>query len=71
MRHARRLRRHPLLRGTSLVALAAVTFAATGAATAYVRLGNNIDTYDTSSLIHQPPTLVVEEKPDPDRKSVV
>ncbi len=65
MRHARRLRRHPLLRGTSLVALAAVTFAATGAATAYVRLGDNIDTYDTSSLIHQPPTLVVEEKPDP------
>ena len=65
MRHARRLRRHPLLRGTSLVALAVVTFAATGAATAYVRLGNNIDTYDTSSLIHQPPTLVVEEKPDP------
>ena len=65
MRHARRLHRHPLLRGTSLVALAAVTFAATGAATAYVRLGNNIETHDISSLVRDIPVPEVTETPDP------
>jgi LCP family protein required for cell wall assembly len=65
MRHANRRRRHPLLRGTALIALAVLSFAVTGAATAYIRLGNNIDTHDVSALIHEIPTDVTET-PDPE-----
>ena len=65
MRHARRLRRHPLLRSTALVLLAGVSFGATGLATAYVRLGNNIETPDISSLVHALPAREVTETPDP------
>lgn len=40
-----------MLRGTALVAVAALSFVGTTAATAYVRLSNSIDTHDTSDLI--------------------
>ena len=65
MRHANRRRRHPLLRGTALVALALVSSLVTGAATAIVRLGNNIETHDVSALIHEIPIPEVTETPDP------
>ena len=66
MRHANRRRRHPLLRGTALVAVAVLSFAATGAATAYIRLGTNIETHDISALIHEIPVPEVTETPDPE-----
>ncbi len=51
LRHARRHRRHPLLSGLALVALAITSFGVTAAATAYQRLSGNIDTYDISALV--------------------
>lgn len=51
VRHARRLRRHPVGRVAALATVAAVSFGATGAATAYVRLENNIETHDVTALL--------------------
>ena len=51
VRHARRQRRHPLLSGVALVALALVSFVGTGMATAIIRLSNNIETHDVDELI--------------------
>ena len=53
------------MRGTALVALAAVSFAGVGAATAYVRLENNIETWDVTQLTGPPPTPEVQEPVDP------
>jgi LCP family protein required for cell wall assembly len=65
IRHARTRRRHPLLRSTALVALAVVSFGGVGAATAYVRLENNIETFDVTRLTGPAPTPEVEEPVDP------
>ena len=65
IRHAQTRRRHPLLRGLALVALGAVSFGAVGAATAYVRLENNIETFDVTHLTGPPPTPEVQEPVDP------
>jgi LCP family protein required for cell wall assembly len=65
IRHARTRRRHPILRSLALVALAAVSFGATGAATGYVRLENNIETFDVTRLTGPPPTPEVQEPVDP------
>ena len=51
IRHARRLRRHPLRRAAALTALAVASFGVTAGATAYVRLENNIETRDVTDLI--------------------
>lgn len=51
VRHATRQRNHPVTRGVALVALAAVSFGAAGAATAYVRLETNMDTHDVTQLL--------------------
>jgi LCP family protein required for cell wall assembly len=65
VRHARRPRRHPFLRLTALVSLAVLSFVATGAATAYVRLQNNISSADVDHLLGDDrPEVVVT--PDPD-----
>lgn len=63
-RHARSLRGHPLARGTALVAAAAVAFGATGAATAYVRIENNIATADVTELLGERPVQMQPVDPD-------
>ena len=69
VRHARRHRHHPLLSGVALTALALVSFGATAAATAYVRLENNIETHDVSALIDEVPTGSVTTQHDPNDPS--
>jgi len=66
VRHAHRPRRHPLLRGTALGTVAVLSFVAAGAATAYIRLGNNIETHDISALIAEIPEPEVTATPDPE-----
>ncbi|WP_225753632.1 LCP family protein [Actinotalea sp. Marseille-Q4924] len=63
-RHARTLRGHPLARGTALVAAAAVSFGATGAATAYVRIEGNIATADVTELLGERPVQMEPVDPD-------
>jgi LCP family protein required for cell wall assembly len=63
-RHARSLRGHPLARGTALVVAAALSFGATGAATAYVRIENNIATADVSDLLGERPVQMQPVDPD-------
>lgn len=62
--HARRLSGHRVRRGIALVATAAVAFVATGAATTYARLQNNITSADVTHLLGEfrPPP----PKPDPE-----
>lgn len=55
VRHARKLRRHPLRNAAVLTVLAVGSFAITAGATAYVRLENNIRTHDISDLVSAPP----------------
>lgn len=62
-RHARKPLRHPLLRTLALVLVAAVSFGVTGAATGYVRLENNIETFDVSHLTGAPPVREEPEEP--------
>ncbi|WP_307844774.1 LCP family protein [Actinotalea solisilvae] len=50
-RHARTLRSHRVRHVTALATVAVLSFAATGAATAYVRLENNIETHDVTALL--------------------
>jgi len=59
-RHARRQRGHSVLLGVSLALVGAVSFAATGAATAWVRLDNNIEVHDVTHLLGNRP-----ERPKP------
>lgn len=49
--HARRIQRHPWLRGTALAIGAVVTFTGTGVATAYNMLQGNIDSADVEHLL--------------------
>ena len=65
VRHARRLRGHPVLRGIALTLVAATTFGVTGFATAYIRLSNNIHTEDVEHLLGERPQRV-EATPDPE-----
>lgn len=51
IRHARKLRSHPFARGAALAVAAVLSFGATGVATAYVRLENNIETHDVTALL--------------------
>ncbi|HWS57549.1 MAG TPA: LCP family protein [Actinotalea sp.] len=60
VRHARRLRRHPLARIAALVVVAALAFGVTGVATAYVRLDNNIETADVTALLGEDRPVKVE-----------
>ena len=53
------------MRGTALVTLAVVSFGVTGAATAYVRLENNIETWDVSALTGSAPNPENREPVDP------
>lgn len=60
-RHARRLRSHAAARVVALTCVAALSFGATSAATAYVRIENNIATHDVTDQLGERP-----ERPDPD-----
>ncbi|EYR64787.1 transcriptional regulator [Actinotalea ferrariae CF5-4] len=58
------MRSHPLARGTALVVAAAVSFGATGAATAYVRIEGNIATADVTDLLGERPVQLTPVDPD-------
>ena len=65
VRHARSERHHRILQGSALVLVGALSFIGTGAATAYVRLQNNIQSADIEHLLGDDrPEVVVT--PDPD-----
>ena len=67
MRHARRLRRHPLARGAAVVVAAVLSFGTAGVATAYVRLNNNIDKHDVTNLLGDDrPEVQPVDPEDPD-----
>lgn len=55
VRHASHLRHHTFAKVSALVALAAVSFVGTAAATAYIRLEGNIETHDVSDLVDELP----------------
>lgn len=65
-RHARRVRAHPLARAVALAVAAVVSFAGTGAATAYVHLQSNIESADVEHLLGEDRPEVVAPPPDPD-----
>lgn len=66
-RHARRLRGHSVLRGMALGLVALLSFGATGFATAYVRLNNNIETKDVEHLYGERPEVQEPAEPvDPE-----
>lgn len=64
--HARKHRGHPLLTGTALVVLAAMSFGVTAGATAWIRLSGNIETHDISSLVDDVPQSGDDGPADPD-----
>ena len=64
-RHASRVRRHPIARGAAIAVVAVLAFGATGAATAWVRLENNIETHDVTELLGEDRPEVKAEPVDP------
>lgn len=58
------MRSHPLARGTALAVAAALSFGATGAATAYVRIEGNIATADVTDLLGERPLQLTPVDPD-------
>lgn len=63
-RHVRRFRSHPIVRRVALTAIAVIGFAGTTAATAWVRLENNIVTHDVTALLGDRPEILYT--PDPE-----
>ncbi|WP_246169614.1 LCP family protein [Actinotalea subterranea] len=64
-RHASRVRRHPIARGAAVAVVAVLAFGVTGAATAWVRLENNIETHDVTDLLGDDRPEVKTEPVDP------
>lgn len=68
VRHARRLRRHPLARAAALTMVSVLAFGVSGAATAFVRLDNNIETHDVTAQLGEDRPVKIEpvDPTDPD-----
>ncbi|KGM09944.1 transcriptional regulator [Cellulomonas bogoriensis 69B4 = DSM 16987] len=65
MRHARGLRRHPLLRSVALGVVAVLSFSVAGGAAAFTRLQGNINTAQTDHLLGERPAEVDPDPNDP------
>ncbi|NTW39954.1 MAG: LCP family protein [Cellulomonadaceae bacterium] len=65
VRHARRLRRHPIARGIALTTVAVVAFGVTAGGAAYARFQGNVDVVDVSALVGPAPSPSVAVTPDP------